>query len=89
MHFSSLPPPTFSLKEEKKESLKFLMFVFLSFLILEELSEFLHYWYTILCRILKVNAQVRILSPVDINIGHCIGLTFFEGKLNGFLVRSV
>ena len=34
----------------------------------------------------KINAQVCIYSLADLNIGHCVELTFFEGKLNGFLV---
>ena len=38
-----------------------------------------------ICRIKKKNAQVSIYSLADLNIGHCVELTFFEGKLGGFL----
>ena len=35
-------------------------------------------------RILK-NAQVSIYFVADLNIGYCVELTFYEGKLGGFL----
>ena len=42
------------------------------------------------CRILK-NTQVSILvySLADLNIGQCVELTFFKGKLGGFFVLKV
>ena len=43
---------------------------------------------TVLCRI-KKNAQVCIYSLADLNIGHCVELTFFEGKLGGIFVVKV
>ena len=33
----------------------------------------------------KKNAQVYLYSLVDLNIGHCVELTFLEGKLGWFL----
>ena len=35
---------------------------------------------------LNKNAQVSIYSLADLNINHCVELTFFEGKLGGILV---
>ena len=35
---------------------------------------------------LKKNAQVCIYSLADLNIGHCIELTFLQGKLGRFLM---
>ena len=35
------------------------------------------------------NAQVRIYSLADLNIGHCVKFTIFEGKLGGFFVVKV
>ena len=43
---------------------------------------------SVLCRIFK-NAQVSIYSLADLNIGHCVSLTFFEGKLGGIFVVKV
>ena len=38
----------------------------------------------------KINAQVCIYSLADLKIlGHCVELTFDEGKLGGFLVIRV
>ena len=37
----------------------------------------------------KKNAQVSIYSLADLNIGHCVELTFFEGKLGGIYVVKV
>ena len=34
---------------------------------------------------LNKNAQVNIYYLVDLNIGHHVELTIFEGKLGGFL----
>ena len=42
---------------------------------------------TVLCKILK-NAQVCIYSLADVNIFHCVELTFLEGKLDWFLVLA-
>ena len=33
----------------------------------------------------KMNAQVYIFSQADLNIGDCVELTFFEGKLDGII----
>ena len=44
---------------------------------------------TVLCRIFLKNAQVNIYSLADLNIRHCVELTFFEGKLDGFFVLKV
>ena len=41
---------------------------------------------TVSCRI-KKNAQVCIYSLADLNIGHCVELTFLEGKLGWFLIH--
>ena len=38
---------------------------------------------------IHLNAQVCICSLADLNIGQCVELTFFEGKLGGFLVTRV
>ena len=38
---------------------------------------------------LKKDAQVSIYSLADINISHCVELTFFEGKLGRFFVAKV
>ena len=38
---------------------------------------------------LKKNAQVSIYSLEDLNIGHCIELTFLEGKLGRFLMLAL
>ena len=35
------------------------------------------------------NAQITIYSLADLNIGHSVELTFFEGKLGGFFVVKV
>ena len=35
------------------------------------------------------NAQVGIYSLADLNLGHCVVLTFFEGKLGGFFMVKV
>ena len=37
----------------------------------------------------EINIQVCINPLADLNIGHCVELTFFEGKLDGFLVVRV
>ena len=34
----------------------------------------------------KINAQVCTSSIADLNLGHCVELTFCESKLGGFLV---
>ena len=36
----------------------------------------------------KRNAQVCIYSLADLNIGHCVELTFLEGKLGWFLILT-
>ena len=41
------------------------------------------------CIMPKNRAQVNIYSLADLNIGHCVELTFFEGKLGGFFVVKV
>ena len=38
---------------------------------------------------LKKDAQVSIYSLADLNNGHCVEFTFFEGKLGGFFVVKV
>ena len=38
---------------------------------------------------LQKNAQVFIYYLADLNIGHCVELTFLEGKLGGFFVVMV
>ena len=44
--------------------------------------------YTFICTLLygnfKINAQVYMYSPTDLNIGYCVELTFLEGKLGRF-----
>ena len=35
------------------------------------------------------NAQVSIYTLADLNIGHCVELIFFEGKLGGCFVVKV
>ena len=37
----------------------------------------------------KINGQDCIYSLADLNIGHCLELTVFEGKLYEFLVIRV
>ena len=37
----------------------------------------------------KKNAQISIYSLADLNWGHCVDLTFLEGKLGGFFVVKV
>ena len=37
-------------------------------------------------QIFFLNAQVCMHSVADLNIGHCVELTFFNNKLAGFLV---
>lgn len=34
----------------------------------------------------KITAQFCMYSFADLNVAHCVKLTFFEGKLGGFLV---
>ena len=42
---------------------------------------------TDLCRIFKnTHVQVCIYALADLNIGHCVELTFLEGKLGRFLM---
>ena len=43
---------------------------------------------TVFCRIIK-HAQVSIYSLEDLNIGHCVELTFFGGKLGEYFVVKV
>ena len=43
---------------------------------------------TVICRIFKKNAQVSIYSRADLPIGHCVELTFPEGKLGRFLMLT-
>ena len=49
--------------------------------------------YTVLRRLKKKNAQVCMYSLADLNIGHCVELTFLEGKLgrytSGFLFDEI
>ena len=35
-----------------------------------------------------LNAQVCMYSLADLNIGHCVELTFLEGKLGRFLMLT-
>ena len=46
----------------------------------EVIDRYIHY----IIQNLKKNAQVSIYPLADLNIGHCVELTFFEGKLGGF-----
>ena len=36
----------------------------------------------------KINAHVCIYSLADLNVGHCVELTFLEGKFGRFLMLT-
>ena len=53
----------------------------------EVIDRYMHYMYY--AEFYNESAQVCIYSLADLNIGHCVELTFFEGKLGGFFVVKI
>ena len=46
------------------------------------------YMHCVMQNLYKKNAHVSIYSPADLNMGHCVQLTFLKGKLGRFLILT-